>query len=38
MKKQISKLMILTLLAQVVAPVFFNNSYAAETAKQTENC
>ena len=38
MKKQISKLMILTLLAQVVAPVFFNNSYAAETTKETENC
>jgi hypothetical protein len=38
MKKQISKLMIFTLLAQVVAPVLFNNSYAAETTKETENC
>ena len=38
MKKQISKLMIFTLLAQVVAPVFLNNSYAAETTKETENC
>jgi hypothetical protein len=38
MKKQIAKRIMLPLMAQVVAPIFFANVSAQETSKETNKC